>query len=463
MKPDSNQGHIFIQLVELSSKKAKDERINVKIDPVTGLTTHQDFTQRCELAINHHAKDKESLGLIIVNIAQFSHLNDKFGHEVGDEVLYIVGKRIQAALRQTDIVSRFGNDEFAVLVADIPTWGLSHLVAKLSEAFGKPIDLDDGVSIAVRVYLGIALFPECGQDFTMLYQSAKIALSKARGDLSRNYCFFNNEVDEVSRFCLNITSRFGDALAANEFFVHYQPQYDLKTGELLGAEALVRWHNQEFGEIPPAIFIPIAEQSDVILRIGEYVIEQSLKDMQPLYSKLPTDFKLAINLSPMRLMKEHVSDLILFLYQHLQKRRLPNEFIELEITEHCLLSNDNQVLQELEQLKKHFFSLSLDDFGTGYSSLNYVQQLPIDRLKLDMSFVRRIGEDKKSEEIIYLIINLAKTLGLKVVAEGVETKPQLNFLQQAGCQMGQGYMFAKPMSIDSFSKIVDANFNPIVE
>lgn len=454
-----SKNHFYLQITDITPLNTKSDYFyNQKsIDEVTGLVNHNYFIKHCESIFKDNKNTKHSIGLIIVNVARFSAINDRYGHDIGDRILKRVAIRLKSTLSAFDVVSRFGNDEFTILLDNKLHWGISKQVSIIESLFEEPLVLNKNVSILVNINIGIALFPKCGKNFNLLYQSAKIALDNAKEDPVRTYCFYNDEIDQISRFYLRIVELFNNAVANNEFSMNYQPQYDLVNGNLVGVESLLRWHSPEQGIIPPAVFIPIAEESNHIVQIGNWVIKRVITDIASLKKRFPKHTRIAINLSTIQLLPGNISNLIELLEQTMLKFGFTNNMLELEITEHSLLSNKDDTLNQLEKLRAEGFCISLDDFGTGYSSLTYVQKLPIDRLKIDLSFVKMIGKDSKTQDIIRLIIELSKSLGFTTIAEGIETHEQLRFLQDLGCEIGQGYLLSKPLLLKS----LEQNLNTI--
>ena len=454
LNTEQESKNFYLQATDITPIDAQVDYLTNQenIDSITGLVNHNYFTKHCQSTLKKNKETKHSIALIVVNIARFSAINDRYGHEVGDRVLKRVAVRLKSVLSAFDVLSRFGNDEFTILLDNKLRWGVSKQVSVIESLFDEPLVLDNAISILVNINIGIAMFPQCGENFSLLYQSAKIALESAKEDPVRAYCFYNDEVDQISRFYLRLVELFDGAIEKDEFTMHYQPQYDLLNGNLVGIEALIRWYSPEQGVIPPAVFIPIAEESNHIVQIGNWVIKRVLADIASLKKLFPSNARIAINLSTKQLLPSNLSNLIQLLEQTMLEFGFANEVLELEITEHSLLSNADDTLNQLEKLRAEGFGISLDDFGTGYSSLTYVQKLPIDRLKIDLSFVKMIGKDSKTQEIIKLIIELSKSLALDVIAEGIETQQQLIFLRDLGCEIGQGYLLSKPLSLESLAQ-----------
>lgn len=446
---EQSKKHFYIQIADITPKGSQSDYFynSENIDPITGLVNHNCFIKSCESMLKQNEGGQYSLALIVVNIARFSAINDRFGHSVGDRILKRVAVRLKLVLSAFDVISRFGNDEFTILLDNKLRWGVSKQISIIENLFTEPLVFDD-VAVHVSINIGIAMFPQCGASFSLLYQSAKIALESAKEDPVKAYYFYNDEIDQISRFYLRIVELFDSALANDEFTMNYQPQYNLTTGELVSVEALLRWHSPEQGQISPAVFIPIAEESNYIIPIGNWIIERVLSDIASLKHLLSNKIRIAINLSTKQLKPSNLSNLVQLIEQTMSAFDFDNDMLELEITEHSLLSNTDDTLAQLDKLRDKGFGIALDDFGTGYSSLTYVQKLPIDRLKIDLSFVKMIGKDSKTQEIIKLILELSKSLGLTTIAEGIETREQFDFLTQMGCEVGQGYLLSKPLTLE---------------
>jgi len=453
---EQSKTHFYLQITDITPLGTQSDYFYnpENIDPITGLVNHTCFIKSCENTLKQNQGTDYSLALIVVNIARFSAINDRYGHSVGDRILKRVAVRLKLVLSAFDVISRFGNDEFTILLDNKLRWGVSKQISIIENLFDEPLVFDDDISIRVNINIGIAMFPQCGENFSLLYQSAKIALESAKEDPVKSFYFYNDEIDQISRFYLRIVELFDSALKNDEFSMNYQPQYDLATGKLSGVEALLRWHSPEQGIIPPAVFIPIAEESNYIIPIGNWIIKRVLADIASLGKLFPCDVRIAINLSTKQLRPSNLSNLIELLEQTMLEFGIANEILELEITEHSLLSNTDDTLAQLEKLRAKGFGISLDDFGTGYSSLTYVQKLPIDRLKIDLSFVKMIGKDNKTQEIIKLILELSKSLGLTTIAEGIETREQLEFLTEMGCTIGQGYLLSKPLPLENLAQVL---------
>jgi len=323
----------------------------------------------------------------------------------------------------------------------------------LGDRLNRKLVISDEISLNIKCNMGISLAPSCGKSFSILYQCAKIALDISRKDPVKNFHFYQQTADLENQKFVQIVSLLDDAIEDDEFRVEYQPQYELSSLKLIGAEALIRWKSRVLGEITPAKFIPISEESGHIVGIGKWVIHQVSKDIVELKKLAKNNMRMAINLSALQLAESNLLIFIHQLHQSVLDNHLTAENFDLEITEHAFMEINSKVIESLAELKEEGFHISLDDFGTGYSSLSYIQKLPLSNLKIDISFIRLIGEDNSVAEIIKLIINLAHVLGLNTVAEGIETQGQLDFLKVNNCDYGQGYLFSKPVSFESLKKL----------
>ena len=433
---------VFIR--DLSNRHEAEARIQrlSHFDPLTSLPNRELFTDLVRQAIGQAARNKESLALVFIDIDHFKNINDTLGHRVGDKLLIELKNRFQGVLRSEDALSRLGGDEFLVLLPHDQAEDAAHVAERLIASTQKPM-LIDGHELLATPSLGIALYPADGDDFETLLQKADTATNRAKEEGRNTYRFFATEMQQRSARTLQLEAALRRALEHDELFLQYQPQVDLASGRIVGMEALLRWQHPTLGLISPVEFIPIAENSGLILPIGEWVLKTALLQLKALMEKdLPINL-VAVNLSVVQFRQSDLPERIL---QLLKMSGLPAHHLELELTEGLAMENPSAAIAMMDALHEQGIRLSIDDFGTGYSSLSYLKRFRIDKLKIDQSFVRDLTHDPEGEAIVEAIVKLACTLKFKTIAEGVETIEQLSFLRGCECDEVQGYYFSRPLS-----------------
>jgi diguanylate cyclase (GGDEF)-like protein len=432
------------------------------------VSTHEDITEkrRTEARIQHMARHDaltdlpnrsflkeaiseglkrvrrgDDMAVLCMDLDRFKSVNDTLGHPIGDQLLQVVAERIRSSIRETDTAARLGGDEFAILQVGVPQpHGASILASRLVDALAVPYVIQDH-HLVIGCSVGIAMAPLDGADAEDLLKKADLALYRAKLDGRGVYRFFEAEMDArvQARRLLELDLR--GALANKEFALHYQPVIQLDHGEVTGLEALLRWFHPRRGPVSPADFIPLAEETGLIVPIGEWVVRQACKDA----TAWPDHVRVAVNISPVQFKN---ASLVPTITSALAWSGLPANRLELEITESVLLQDTEATFATLHQLRTLGVHVSMDDFGTGYSSLSYLRRFPFDKIKIDQSFVRDIGNNKQSLAIIQAVTNLGATLGMATTAEGVETRDQLDQLRAHGCTEVQGYYFSKPKPIE---------------
>ena len=413
-------------------------------DTLTGLANRRLFRNRLDHVINNLNREGSSLGLILLDMDHFKNINDSLGHDAGDSLLTIIAERLQQCVRASDTVARLGGDEFAIILPSINTsLATSHIAEKILLALKIPIILQEK-EIRITVSAGISMAPDDGLDAETLIKNSDLALYRAKGQGRNNYQFFTEEMNTELLNRLALIEDLRHAIHAEEFSLAFQPQVDISNGRLIGLEALIRWQHKSRGFISPDEFIPTAEETGLIIPIGRWVIITACKQLRYLYDRKLIDEKsvMTVNLSVKQFQDE---ELVSFIKNALMTFDLQPGQLEVELTETVLMENLDQAIEKLEELKKLGILISIDDFGTGYSSLGYLKQLPVDIVKVDRSFVMDIPQDKDDMKITAAIIAMAHNLNYEVVAEGIETREQLEFLQQCNCDYGQGYFFSKPL------------------
>lgn len=424
-------------------------------DPLTMSSNRAGFERALEKTLEAARRYKRNFSVLLIDLDRFKVINDSYGHEYGDILLQEVAKRLQNTVRKTDFVARIGGDEFAVILEEINHFHdagevADHIITSLSETFSiKNNELRIGASI------GIACFPtETGQtDCTKksLVKNADIAMFRAKRFNGSAYEYFTDEFSKLHQERMIIENGLKFALERNEFFLVYQPKVDMQTRKLIGVETLLRWQHPEKGLISPVEFIPIAESTQMILSIGQWVIHESLKQISELTTKLNRSIPISINVSPHQLVNSNLLEIV---SQAATEFSISPKDIELELTETAVMEELTKVNSLLVKLHALGFVCSIDDFGTGYSMLSYLKQLPVQTLKIDIDFVRDLGKDESNGMIINAIIGLANSFRLNVIAEGVETTEQEQFLLASGCKYAQGYLYSKPLTIDELAEFI---------
>ncbi|MCU7797828.1 MAG: EAL domain-containing protein [Candidatus Thiodiazotropha sp. (ex Myrtea spinifera)] len=416
-------------------------------DPLTDLPNRLLFNSRLEQAIKHARRNQSVFAILFIDLDRFKSINDSLGHKAGDELLQQLANRIQECMRLDDTVARISGDEFVVLLEDISSADNTAVaVEKIMAVFTDPFRLD-GHEIHITASIGISLYPANGESVTSLLRNADTAMYRAKNEGRNTYQFYTQEMTSSAFERVVIENALRMALARNEFHLVYQPQFQLDSYKLIGVESLIRWHHPELGEISPVKFIPLAEENGLIHDIGAWVLERACWQGKAWLEKGFDFGRIAVNVARPQL--QH-SNFVQKVEQILERTALPADKLELEVTESFIMQNTANAIAQLEALRMLGLSLSIDDFGTGYSSMSYLKLLPIQKLKIDQSFVRDIPIDSNDMAICEAVIALGKALELSVIAEGVETDSQVNFLKEKGCLEAQGYLFCKPIPADQF-------------
>jgi diguanylate cyclase (GGDEF)-like protein len=390
---------------------------------------------------------REKLAVICVDLDQFKNVNDTLGHPTGDKLLKVVSSRLRACLRDSDVVARFGGDEFAVLQLGLTgAQEASALADRIVKLISEPYDIE-GQNIVIGASAGIALAPGDGETPDQLLKNADTALYRAKEDGRRIFRFFEPGMDARLRARRTLELDLRKALLAGEFELYYQPLVTLATGFISGFEALLRWHHPLRGMVAPGEFIPVAEEIGLIVPLGEWVLRQACADA----AAWPDDLKVAVNLSPVQFKNVNLTEVV---SAALASAGLPAARLELEVTESILLEKSTLNLATLHKLRALGVSISMDDFGTGYSSLSYLRAFPFDKIKIDRSFVSHLDEGRESLTIVQAIAQLGLSLCIPTTAEGVETEMQLEWLRQAGCTEMQGYLFSRPIPASEIAELL---------
>jgi len=443
--------HTVMELEKKAMEQQKSEAMIQRLayfDPLTGLPNRLLLDDRSEHALNVARRNQQSLALMFLDLDHFKNINDSLGHRVGDEVLVALAVRLKSALREQDTVARSGGDEFIVLLPDTDAAGAAHVADKLLQTTLKPFQIEQN-ELTVTPSIGIALYPQDGADLDTLSRSADAAMYKAKEEGRNNFRFFTREIQAQSDRTLVLDNALRRALERNQLQLHFQPQISLLTGQIVGAEALLRWYHPQLGSVSPAEFIPVAESNGLILPIGEWVLRTALKQLGDWIARGMAPITLAVNLSAVQFRHANLPQLVSSI---LLDAALDPALLELELTEGVAMTHPLSAIATMDDLHQRGVRMSIDDFGTGYSSLSYLKRFQVYKLKIDQTFVRDITDDPDDKAIVGAIISMASSLGLKTIAEGVETAGQLAFLRARGCDEVQGYFFSRPLPADAFEQ-----------
>ncbi len=454
---------------DISERKKTEEQIRflAYFDVLTGLPNRQLFKEYATQALAQAQQKQEKVGLIYLDLDQFKRINDTLGHTAGDELLVTIANFLKDSLRASDItaklninefstqpLSRLGGDEFTILLPGLIDNHQAASVAKrIMKRLNQPIRIEDQ-EFYVTSSMGIAIYPEDGNSLEALLKNADTAMYHAKEDGRNAYSFYAKKMSFRTIERLGLEAKLKKALEKDQLILHYQPQVDSITRELIGLEALVRWADPQKGLIPPGQFIPIAEETGLILPIGNRVLEIACAQAKAWQKNGYHPIPISVNISSHQFQQQNLLETV---QQALHTSGLKPEYLELELTESAVMHNVEKTIATLQNLKKIGLKLSIDDFGTGYSSMSYLKRFPLDTLKIDRSFVKDITTDPNDAAIIKAIVALSKSLGLKTIAEGVETEEQANFITQEGCDQIQGYLISKPLPTDQITAFFKRN------
>lgn len=438
-------------MIDITERKKAEETIRymAHYDSLTNLPNRTLFHEKLAEAMLKAKQKDEKIGVMFIDLDRFKNINDTLGHSIGDVLLQAVANRLICCLRKEDSVSRLGGDEFAIFLTGATHKEAGEIAQRIITSMSESITLDH-IEIFITPSIGISMYPDDGDDIEALLKHADAAMYLAKEQGKNNYQFFSEELHQVLAKKLQLERELRKALDEKQFTLHYQPKIHLQTGQIIGMEALIRWDHPDLGLIPPIQFIPIAEETGLIVPLGEWVMRTACQQTKAWQEAGFTQLAVAVNISLRQFMQNNLIEMITSI---LEETGLAPQYLELEITESMALNVD-YTIRILNRLKALGVSISIDDFGTGYSSLSYLSQFPIDRLKIDQSFLRNLNP--QNQAIIKTIIHMAHNMKIAVIAEGVETHEHVDFLKEQLCNEVQGYFYSKPLptkEIDSFLQV----------
>ncbi|MBE9565074.1 MAG: EAL domain-containing protein, partial [Proteobacteria bacterium] len=439
---------------DVTERKIAEDTINFQAyhDLLTKLPNRALLNDRLSLAINQAKRENEKLAVMFLDLDRFKNINDSLGHMIGDELLQQVSVRLKECIRSADTLARFGGDEFTLMLPKLHNGqeDASKLAEKITNTLKQPFNVD-GHELYVSASIGIALYPQDGTNIDSLIKHADVAMYHVKGQGKNGYQFYSNEMNVPYIERLSMDTGIHKALDNNEFNLVYQPQVNLRTGEIVGVEALLRWEHPEHGPISPSEFIPFAEESGLIIDIGNWVLKTACEELSKWRTAGLPEIRMSVNISARQLMEENIVQNIIDI---LKDYNVPGQCLELEITEHAIMNDMDSMIRKLKELSAHDITIAIDDFGTGYSSLSYLHKLPIHTLKIDRTFLKESRINKGDNTIINTIVAMAKGLDLNVIAEGVESQAQLEYLREIDCSEAQGFLFGKPLPSNVISQLL---------
>jgi diguanylate cyclase (GGDEF)-like protein/PAS domain S-box-containing protein len=442
------RSHFVAVVNDITDKKRAEQELRylANYDTLTGLPNRALLSERLGRAIVRARRQETRVAVLFLDLDRFKDINDSMGHAAGDRLLKAAATRLQATVSASDTVARLGGDEFTVVLEDVEgLMAVERMARDILIAFTTPLEVDERHDVSITPSLGISLYPDHALVPTDLLKFADTAMYQAKAEGRNTYQIYNETMDTEARQRAAIISALRKAIERNEFRLMYQPRMSLADGSITGVEALLRWKSADLGELSPSVFVPLAEESGLILSMGEWVIRAACQQLKAWRQQGLHEISVGINISVLQLLRGNVP---VFLQEQLRTYGLPADRIELEVTESMVMQNAQQATAVLNELRKIGVSLAIDDFGTGYSSLVYLKRLPIDTLKIDKEFIDDLTRDADDEAITSTIITMGHSLGLNVIAEGVETEAQLNFLRDHGCDEIQGHWLSRPIDAD---------------
>ena len=439
------RSHFVAVVNDITDKKRAEQELRylANYDTLTGLPNRALLSERLGRAIVRARRQETRVAVLFLDLDRFKDINDSLGHAAGDRLLKAAATRIQATVGASDTVARLGGDEFTVVLEDVESLpAVERMAREILNAFSMPLEVDDRHEVSITPSLGISLYPDHALVPTDLLKFSDTAMYQAKAEGRNTYQIYNETMDAESRRRATVLASLRKALDRGEFRLVYQPRMALADGRITGVEALLRWHSSELGEISPVTFIPLAEESGLVLPIGEWVMQEACQTLKRWRSQGLNEISIGINVSVLQLLR---GNLPAHLRRVLEETGVPANRVELEVTESMVMQNAEQTTHVLNEMRTIGVSLAIDDFGTGYSSLVYLKRLPIDTLKIDKEFIGDLTRDPDDEAITATVITIGHSLGLNVIAEGVETEQQLAYLREQGCDEIQGFWLSTPL------------------
>ena len=440
---------------DITDKKRAEEQLEklAYYDPLTGLSNRAYFQEQLKRSISASIRDNLQLALLFIDLDRFKSINDRYGHNAGDQLLVKVAQRLNAQVRRSDTVSRLGGDEFAILLQDVKrSEQVAGIAQKVIDTLDESFEIDDG-EVGISASIGISVFPNDGSEPGSIIKSADMAMYKAKEKGRNCYHFYSPDIQSQLNRRLELEENLHCALESREFSLFYQPKVDLVTGKVTGMEALLRWIKPDGEVISPADFIPVAEEMGIIVPMGKWILAEATRQTAEWNQRYGLVLKVAVNLSARQFKDD---DVIAMVESQGNASGLDHSLLELEITESMVMGNVEDAITTMRKIRELGVSLAIDDFGTGYSSLNYLKRFPINTLKIDKSFISELHVNPEDASIVRAIISMAHSLGLAVVAEGVEDSAQLAFLKRHGCELAQGFYLHRPLSANDFEGVISA-------
>lgn len=438
---------------DITERKLHEEKIHhlANYDELTGLPNRTQLESKIKEILNMAKRHENEVAVIFFDLDNFKDINDSLGHTFGDNFLIQVAHRLRILMRGEDVIARFGGDEFIIVLPNTQIHGATRVAQKILDLLSKSFNVEHH-ELTISASIGIAMYPNDGNNFETLYKNSDIAMYRAKNEGRNGFCFFTDEMQKNSLHNLELANALRHALERNELEVFYQPQIETSNEKLIGVEALLRWNSPMLGQVSPAEFIPIAEENGTIMLIGEWVLRQSIQQAKTWLDLGYPPIIMAVNLSAIQFRSPNLPQLVRTILEEIE---FPPEYLELELTESVTMNNPQKAISVMNDLHGLGVRMSIDDFGTGYSSLSYLKKFNVYKLKIDQSFIRDISIDAEDKAIVAAIINMAKSLGLLTIAEGVETATQLEYLREQGCDEIQGYYYSKALNLSGIEAFRD--------
>ncbi|EML0896849.1 bifunctional diguanylate cyclase/phosphodiesterase [Vibrio parahaemolyticus] len=447
----SQQNHKLTKEIERRKASEKELAFQAKYDTLTELPNRSYGSERLALELIRASRTGSKVLVMFIDLDHFKQINDSMGHFVGDEILKLSAQRLQNVARKTDLLARIGGDEFLLVIPDLPDNDTAKRVASsVLSAFSEPFVWNNH-EFFLTGSVGMSVFPDDGDNAEQLLACADMAMYRVKQDGRDAFCFYNHNMNQDLQRYLDLESRLRNAISNQLLEMYYQPIIELKSGKIVGAEALMRWNDEKFGFVNPEEFISIAEKNGLIHQLGEFAIQQACYQAAQWQSISP--LFVSVNFSSVQF--RYCDRLLAFIRQSLEESGLPAEQFDVEVTESLLFNHDDDLIDMLDNLRALGTKLTIDDFGTGYSALSYLQKFPFDRLKIDRSFMQNVFENDSDRELVNVIIAMAKALRLKIVAEGIEEQRHVDYLNELNCEFGQGFHYSRPVPAKEFEQLLN--------